>query len=430
MKRLLALTLSAVLATGALAGCGQKEAEKKEPTKQETTKEETGDQSAGEVVPEEGAVLRVWESDGVELDFMKAAADAFTKKYPQVTFEIEPVDHTQAKGRLALDGPAGVGADVFAAPHDHLGELVESGLVMQNDKGSAYGDTFVDAAVNAATYKDQVYGYPVAIETYALFYNKDIVKEPAKTWDELKEFAKTYNNKSENKYALFFEGANAYYDYMFLGGYGAELFGPTGEDRNDLGFAKVGEDEIKPEAIEALNFIRSIRTDIMDVPAADITGDVMNQGFESGQFPYIITGPWAINGFVDLGLNFGVAELPLLPNGKHPQSFSGVRSLFVSSYTEYPVAAQMFAEFCTSKEMTEKRFEITTQIPVRKDVTVENEYIAGIKAQAAYAKPMPAIPEMGAYWQTMGTTYTNAWEGKDVETELKAAKEGMVSTYQ
>ena len=32
-------------------------------------------------------------------------------------------------------------------------------------------------------------------------------------------------------YAIVWETANAYFDYMFMGGFGATLFGPTGADR-------------------------------------------------------------------------------------------------------------------------------------------------------------------------------------------------------
>lgn len=426
MKKIMAMLLSAAVAVGMFAGCGAKDT--KAPEKGTEVKEETKtEETVKELMPEEGATLKVWESDGPELEFMQAAADAFKAKYPDVEFELEPVKHNEAKGRLALDGPAGVGADVFAAPHNQIGELAEAGLILENENADLYKDQFISAAIAASKYKETVYGYPVGIETYALFYNKDVVTEPVKTWDELKEFAKTYNDKGSNKYALMFEGANAYYDYMFLGGYGAELFGTSGEDENDFGFTKVDKEGINEKAIEAMNFLRSIRTDIMDVPAADITYDVMIQGFESGQFPYMINGPWAIKSLLDNGVNFGITELPTLPNGNKPQSFSGVRNLHVSAYTEYPVAAQMFAEFCSNLEMTKKRFEITNQIPVRVDYNVEDEYVAGIMAQAAYAKPMPSIPKMGAYWNTFGTTYTNVWEGKDPKAELEAAKEAMIN---
>ncbi|WP_105616003.1 sugar ABC transporter substrate-binding protein [Vallitalea okinawensis] len=428
LRKVLAMFLVLIMSMSLLAACASDEEKGDTSEEVKTESNETTDKEEAEapegLQPEDGAELLVWESEGPEGDFMERAIEEFNKIYPDVTINYEPVGHTDAKGKLALDGPAGVGADVFAAPHDHLGELVESGLIIPNTEFNAnYAETFVPAAVTAVTYKGETYGYPVSIETYALFYNKDIVDEPVKTWDELKEFAKEYNNPSENKFALMFEAANAYYDYMFLGGYGSKLFGESGEDREQLGFDN-------ENGVEAMKFLHSIRTDIMDIAAADISYDVMMQGFNSGQFPYMINGPWAIQDCKDAGTNFGIVELPVLPNGEHPESFSGVRGLYVSSYTEYPNAAMLFANFCADLEMTKERFEITHQIPVRTDYQVEDEFIAGVMAQAKYAKPMPAIPEMGSYWTVMGSVYTNIWEGAEPEAELEAAKEAMLAMYE
>ncbi|WP_258188483.1 extracellular solute-binding protein [Candidatus Hakubella thermalkaliphila] len=58
----------------------------------------------------------------------------------------------------------------------------------------------------------------------------------------------------------------------------------------------------------------------------------------------------------------------MLPNGERPTSVSGIRSLFVSSFTEYPMASKLFAQFVTSKELLAKRFTDTGQLPPRFDL--------------------------------------------------------------
>ena len=37
----------------------------------------------------------------------------------------------------------------------------------------------------AVTYDGKIYGYPVSDETYALFYNKDLIEEAPTTWEEV-----------------------------------------------------------------------------------------------------------------------------------------------------------------------------------------------------------------------------------------------------
>jgi len=125
--------------------------------------------------------LKMWESDGPERQFMEWAAAEYKKSHPNIEIIYEPVASPDARAKIELDGPAGVGADVFVAPHDHVGALVAGGHVLPVEDTSFIND-FVDAAKVAGTYDGKLYGYPLSIETYALFYNKDIIKNPPATW--------------------------------------------------------------------------------------------------------------------------------------------------------------------------------------------------------------------------------------------------------
>ncbi len=431
--KVVSILVSLVLLGGFFTGCGKKEGsssttetttEKTTETTEKTT-ETTGKTEEG-LEPEEGAKLIVWESEGPEGKYVEAAIEKFKEKYPNVEISYEPVGHTDAKGKLALDGPAGVGADVFAAPHDHLGELVASGLILENDLfADETRSNFMDAAIQGVSYEGIVYGYPTGIETYALFYNKDIVSEPAKTFDEIKEFAKEFNDPSNNKFALMWEAGNAYYNYAFLAGYGADLFGPTGEDRDALGFDTEA-------GIEGMKFYQSLH-EVYPVNSADTGWDPMMTAFEEGKAAYMINGPWAINDIREAGINLGVVPLPLLPNGKNPKSFSGIRANYVSAYTQYPKAAKLFAAFISSEEGLKLRYEMTNQLPPRNSLvdSIDDEHLKGVLEQAQYAFPMPSIPEMGVFWETLPTAFENVWNGNgEPETELKAAAEALRASYQ
>ena len=146
------------------------------------------------------ATIKGWESDGPEKKFINWAIKEFPKsnpKYKSLKIVYEPVASTDSRTKIELDGPAGVGADIFVAPHDHIGALVNGGHVKENTMANFKAD-FIPAAQKGASYKGKVYGYPIGIETYGLFYNKALVKEPPKTWDELKAFAKGFNDKPDD----------------------------------------------------------------------------------------------------------------------------------------------------------------------------------------------------------------------------------------
>lgn len=364
-------------------------------------------------------MLKVWESDGPEKDFIMTAAREYSKVNKNVRIVYEPVAATDARAKIELDGPAGVGADIFVTPHDHIGALVQGGHVLPVDDADAYLADFEDMAKMGASYEGVVYGYPLGAETYGLFYNKALIPEAPKTWDEVIEFAKKFNNKAEGKYALVWPVADGYYGYMFMESFGAPLFGPNGDDRKQHNLNS-------PAAINGLTYFQNLRKQILDVPATDASGDFCNAEFIEGKAAMIITGPWKITDFKKNGINFGIATLPAFPGTDHPaNSFAGVRLAFVSAYSDYPDEAKSFAKFITSKTMLEKRFKITDQIPPRKDIDTNNPLSNGIKNQLKYAKAMPTIPQLGTYWSAMGSAYSGIWDGDPVKPALDAAAAAM-----
>ena len=75
--------------------------------------------------------LKVWESLSGPDEFIKQAGEKYTAKHPNVKIEFINVELGDAAGQIALDGPAGTGADLFAAPHDKLGELVNGEHILE-----------------------------------------------------------------------------------------------------------------------------------------------------------------------------------------------------------------------------------------------------------------------------------------------------------
>ena len=391
-----------------LVGCGGN-AEKKEGATADMKS------AAGEQV-----TLKIWESEGSEKDFMLFAAEEYKKVHPNVSFLYEPVQSTDARTKIEMDGPAGVGADIFVAQHDHIGALVAGGHILPFE-GSSVLNHFIPAALTSASYEGKNYGYPLAIETYALFYNKDLLPEAPKTWEAVETFAKTWNDKSQNKYALVWGVGNAYFNYIFMSGFGAPLFGPNGNDPKQHNVNS-------PNAITGLTYFQSLHKKILDVPSGDVSDDFCNSSFTEGKAAMIITGPWKISDFSKTSLNYGIAPIPVFPGMTNPPaSFSGLRLAFVSAYTDHPAEAQDFAKFLTSKAMLEKRYEMTKQIPPRSDITISDPLSQGILAQAQYATPMPTIPEMGKYWSAMGAAFANIWDGGNVTDKLNAVAQAMES---
>ncbi len=375
------------------------------------------------LVPEEGAKLVLWESEGPEQDWIDYVAGEFKEKYG-VEVSYETVDAVEAEDRLAQDGPAGIGADIFAAPHDHLGSLIAAGLVQENtNTAERIKNDFMEAAYTGVAYQGTVYGYPTAIETYALFYNKDVFPEAPKSYDEIIAKAGEFNDPSVNKYVFMWDIANAYYTHSYIANAGGYVFGQGGTDKKDVGLDS-------PGAIAGAVDMLKLK-EILPVNSADSSTQIIEGLFDEGKVGAIIDGPWAVEGRKAAGVNFGIAPLPLMSNGERQSSFSGIRVLWVSAFTKYPNASKLFLEFATSDEMLLKRFEITNQIPPVKgladvDEIKSNEFIAPFLEQASVAVPMPSISQTQYMWDPYAAAFASMWnDGVDPAEALKIAADTM-----
>jgi arabinogalactan oligomer/maltooligosaccharide transport system substrate-binding protein len=358
--------------------------------------------------PEDGAKLVVWYSAS-ERALIDDAAKAFKAKYGvDVTFQDVGPDKSIEK--MITDGPAGVGADVFSAVHDRLGAAVQAGVVLPNDiHGEESTANNSEKAVNAWTIDGQLYGYPMSVETTAVFYNKDLIPEAPKTWDEVISFAKTFNDVKAQKYAYMWEVGNGYWSWGFFGGYGAYVFGKDGTDPADIGVNK-------PEGVEAAKFFESLK-DILPIKAADIKADIKTSLFTSGKLAMNVSGPWQTQEFIKGVKNLGVAEYPTLPNGKSMMPFSGVKGFLVNANTKYPIAAKLFAQMVSSEEYQMKNFELFGSLPANKNVAASDKvssdpFASVFLKQFDNSTPMPKISGMNAFWATHEAALASLWNNK------------------
>lgn len=404
MKKILSLLLISALLVMSLAACAPKDRPQPQPNLPE---DEQHQQATDGLVPEEGAELLIWESEDINGEWLQKVAKAFEQQYG-VKVRYEPVGSNDVKTKLPQDGPAGVGADVFAVPHNDLGLLVSAGLVKENDySANRISNDFVSASADAATYQGVVYGYPLQVETYGLFYNKAIFPEAPKSYEEIIAKAEEFNNPRENKYAFMWDVKNAYYSHGMLTTYGGYVFGQGGTDKTDVGLDSEG-------AIAGAKAMLDFKK-ILPVQSVDAETPIMEGLFGEGKIGAIINGPWYVGGARNTGVDFGIAPLPKMLNGKQQQSFSGTRLLLINSYSKYPNAARLFAEFATSEEMLLDRFQTTNALPPLKslmdDPAIKDDpFVAPFLQQADYAVPMPSIVQMEYVWGPYGDAFASMWD--------------------
>ncbi len=427
MKKLIKI-LSATMLTVALASCGGGDKAEEKPvestedqTQVEAPVDTTEDADSGERVVE--GDLLVWLDND---DWAAAVIEGFEAKYPDVTVENNRTESTDNRKKVELDGPAGIGPDVFIFPHDHAGLAIADGLVepLPEDVQANLKETILPNALNTVTVDGEVYGVPISTENIALLWNKDLYGEEApETFEEIIEFAKEYNDPATNKYALKWQVDDSYHNYPFLTAGGMKLFGEDHLDYTQPGFDTA-------EAAKGVEYHNSLR-EIFDVNVADATWDTTVSAFQNGEAVFTISGPWAIGDAMNNGINFGMAKLPTI-DGQQPIAFSGNIIANVSSYSENPDAAVAFVEYLASPEGAEIMYKTTGKMPALNDVAAvpgvsDNEYLMGMFEQAPFTHPMPVIPEMGQAWDPMKVLFTMTW---DDTLTVEESQEKAMSDYE
>lgn len=132
------------------------------------------DESKQEYEFEKGAKLKLWTDNEA---YATKVIELWNEKYPDVPLTWENVGSTDVAEKMKLDGPAGLGADVFYIPHNSVVDMREAGLLFQiPERDEAYfRELMQDSAVAVTLYEDNMYAVPSSVENIALVYNKQIL---------------------------------------------------------------------------------------------------------------------------------------------------------------------------------------------------------------------------------------------------------------
>ena len=415
----------------ALTGCGSESANTPNDS---DTPVEGGQSYQGIPLTSEDITLVVWESTSGADEFIIQAGKAFTAMYPNIRIEFVNVELGDASGQIALDGPAGVGPDLFAAPNNTAGVMVSSGLILESPAQDYLKEHLTAGAQTAITYGGNMYGVPIASEGYAVFYNRALIsdEEVPTSFEDLVAWAETFNAENPGKSAFLMNVAEGYYTITFCTQTpDKRIFGEYGDDPTVTHL----NDEANVKTFAWM--VENLRP-VMDFASADIDQSTLQDRFVKGNAAMFVTGLWDVSVFQNAGIDFGVTTFPTLPGTDIvPEVFSSARVMYTSAFSTHVNEANAFALFLVSDEMQQLRYEICGSAPTTA-VTVESDYITGFAKQMGYSYPCPVLPEFNAFWDAMNNASCNIWDcGKTgdeliafIQAELDAADNAIVNQAQ
>jgi maltose-binding protein MalE len=391
------------------------EAPTEEPTEEpaEEPTEEPVEEPTEEVAEEPEVFLTVW-ADDTRTPSIQALAEDFETTYG-VGLIVEQV--MDLDNQLPIASPVGEGPDIFIGQHDRLGGWVDSGLVAPMDLGDK-ADQFAESAVKGFVYDGELYGMPYAMENMALFRNADLVPDAPQTWEELLEVGGALQESGDVAYAFVLEN-NGYKLYPVLTNFGGYVFGQNADgtyDPTDIGIDSEG-------MIAAGDWIaENVEAGLISPNAND--DDTAETLFKTGESPFIMTGPWAINNFKDAGVNYAISPFP--DNGV---PFGGVSGFMINAFSENALLAQAFlTEFIATEETMTELYEAGNRpsafLPVL-EATEDPDLIAFGEA-GVNAPAMPAIPEMGSIWGSWNDAVVLTITGQDTPENAFTTAGGQI----
>lgn len=313
------------------------------------------------------------------------------------------------------------GPDImYGIAHDTLGQFAKANLLSEVPSGMINKDDYDNPEVlNTISYEGKDYAIPLAMETYALFYNKDKVKEVPKTMDDLIKQAQAFGGTGFQ-----YDINNFYYSAAIIQSYGGYIFGmKDGKyDINDVGLNNEG-------ALKGYQFLQDLVVKYKFMKP-DITGDIAKANFQSGKSIFYISGPWDVDAFKKANVPFGIAPIPQI-NGQGAKSLMGVQAGFVSAKSKDQDGAWDLMKYLT-ENTPDKLFEVGNRIPVKKtdlekDVVKNNENAKAFIEQLKTGVPMPNVSEVGGVWDAEKKIQI-ILNGEDVKTTADDIQKSFVDS--
>lgn len=350
--------------------------------------------------------LRIWADDTRAPILQDLAADVLDAYGLELVVELK----SAIRDDFQVAAPLGEGPDIIVIAHDQAGALVDNGLLAPVDLGDKAGD-FAPKALEACTFDGELYCMPYATENMGFFYNTDMVETPPTTWDEVVSMGEALMDEGTATYIMAVTGTT--YDlYPLYTSFGGYIFGKDADGNwnpDDLGIDS-------PGMIEGVQWLADHVAN-GDLPADWDWGN-NHALFETGEVPFIMAGPWALDRIRESGVPYAITNFP---GGGFP--FAGTQGFFINVQSENVLLAQAFLnEFIATEDTMLKLYEVGGRPPAYLPALaqVDDADLVAMAAAGENATMMPAIPAMGSVWGSWDSAVVLARDGKqDAESAMK-----------
>jgi multiple sugar transport system substrate-binding protein len=312
----------------------------------------------------------------------------------KISFEPLPADadaqREQLVRRLAAKDD---GIDLINMDVNWTAEFAEAGWVRpwtgDNEKTATEG--VLVGPLRTVRYQGKVWGAPFNTNTQLLWYRKDLVKSPPKTWDEMLQQAQKLGKEGKILVqGAQYEGLTVWFNSLVTSA-GGQLLSKDGK-----------EPQLGEPARKALEVVQQVATKAADPSLSNQKEDETRLAFQEGNAAFMVNYsfvyPSAKEEAPKLYKNMAWAPWPSLRDGEPAHVTIGGYNLGVSAHSKHPEEA-FAAATCLRKPENQRNIALKAGLPPVLDslyddpaIKKANPFIGDVKESLRLASIRPATP--------------------------------------
>ncbi|MDF2884753.1 MAG: ABC-type sugar transport system, periplasmic component, partial [Clostridiaceae bacterium] len=310
-------------------------------------------QSSSEKSDSNKQVTIVWKRGQDATPAASKIVEEFEKKNPNIKVKIENLPSTSTEQHNVYTTALSTGDDsidvvtmdvVWASEFSSAGWLLSLDKYFTEDQQKG----FFPGNIASVKYKDSIYGVPFSTDAGVLFYRKDLVPTPPKTWDDLIKISKDNIGKNGINQGILFQ---AFQNEAIVCNASEFIFGNGGNIVDSKGKVVID----SPQAIGGVKIMKSL-IDQNIAPKGVVTYKPQDCTDQFVQGKTLFMRNWPLN-YTAVNKDgsavkdkVGIAPMPMGPDGTEAGATLGGWNLGINKNSKHPEEAWKFIQFVTSDE--------------------------------------------------------------------------------
>lgn len=326
------------------------------------------------------------------------------------------VEHPEgATDKFFHAAKSGKGPDIMIWAHDRLGEWADTGLLLPIDPDPAFTNRIFPKAWQAFSHRGRLWGYPIAMESTGLIYNKALISEGEIPRDLAGCAALAPALKARGAAPIMWDYNNTYFTFGLLASAGGYVFGRNPDGSYNT--ADIGVNH--PAAVAAMEVVVDlIRRKVLPT---SLTYSIAEAQMNQGKLAMFISGPFAWENLKKSGIDFGVTTIPGV-EGNPGRPFVGVvGAMFNRSSPNLDLAQEFLEHYLitpTGLDAMDRHVPLGVPAMIASyEAMATDPLISGSMKNIEAGVLMPSIPQMGTFWSAMESALSTITSGRATPQE-------------